>query len=265
MAAGLLLAVAPGCALFEPQPAPPQPVNNPDAARVFSAKGTILSPEEAKKKREASVIDPTMVEERDDVVSIQQFWNPQPWINDAAGQPVGFRVPVYLVSGETEKGAFVPGTIICWMYHVDPDAPAGTTNRQPLYIWELPRSDAMGFRVRKKALMGFPYYFVLKWPETMTLAGETVEVEFGYERLDKRLVLGAPQRFRVPPPIGSPRRKAPAESPPATARQFTPEELAALRRQVAKEPGVTSIPAEPAAPNPSAPRRVESPRPELRP
>src|SRR5262245_65532065 len=116
-----------------------------------------MTPEEIKKEKEKNPpIDPTVVEERDDIVSIQQFWNPQPWISDAGSRPVGFKVPVYMISGHTDppKGAFVPGTILAWMYLVDPTAPPSSTSRQPLYIWELPRNDAMGFRVRKKALMG---------------------------------------------------------------------------------------------------------------
>jgi hypothetical protein len=226
-----------GCNL-PPSNTPPPTVNNLEKAKIFNTgAGRVLSPEEAKKKREESTIDPTVVEERDDIVSVQQFWNPQPWLTDSASRPVGFRVPIYLLSGQTEKGAFAPGTILAWMYLVDPAAPAGSTNRQPLYVWEMPRNDAMGFRVRKKTMMGYFYGFLLKWPETINVAGETIEIEFGYERLDKRVVLGTPQRFKVPVPPGTPRKRPqPPAAPPVAQRPFSDEEIAALRRQVAKSP-----------------------------
>lgn len=250
-----------GCPAMQPASAPAPAVHNIDSARIFNSTGRIVDPEQARKQREAAVIDPTVVEERDDIVSIQQFWNPMPWINDAAGRPVGFRVPVYLISAQSDppKGAFVPGTILVWMYLVDPAAPPASTSRQLLHIWELSRNDAMGFRVRKRALMGYAYYFVLKWPETMNIAGETIEIEFGYERLDKRVVLGAPQRFKVPLPPGTPRRRLPPEAAAVAAPRYSQAELEAMRRQVARSEPLDA--SQPTPPPPAARSRLPESRP----
>ncbi|RMF76472.1 MAG: hypothetical protein D6744_12275, partial [Planctomycetota bacterium] len=46
-------------------------------------------------------VDAAAVPTRDDIVSIHQFWPQVPWLRDTSGKAVGFRVPVYFVSGET--------------------------------------------------------------------------------------------------------------------------------------------------------------------
>ena len=144
-------------------------------------------------------VDAASVPTRDDIVAIHHFWPQVPWLRNSSNEVVGFRVPVYFVSGETEKGAFVPGRIFVWVYRIERLA-SGELERDPAHIWEFNESEAMGYRVRKLASTGYYYGFMLNWPPNLDLAGHEIEVEFGYERLDGRLVLGAARRFKVPVP-----------------------------------------------------------------
>jgi hypothetical protein len=152
-------------------------------------------------------IDPLRVDEHDDIVAIHNLWNPVPWLKDSVGRVVGFQVPAYLVSGETEKGAFAPGTIIVWIYTIERGAD-GKIDRRVAHIWEFDRDKAMGFRVRKRAIAGYYYGFVLKWPAELNLDAREIEIVFGYERRDGHVVLGTPHRRRVP--------VAPGFAPPAS-------------------------------------------------
>lgn len=141
-------------------------------------------------------IDPTTIETRDDVVAIQTMWNLWPWRVDPERNVIGFKVPVYFVSAQTERGAFVSGTIFCWVY-ADERGTDGRRERKLVHMWELNHHEAMGFRVRRKAVGGYYYGFILTWPGTLDLAGRDIEVEFGYERRDGRLITTS-QRLRVP-------------------------------------------------------------------
>jgi len=146
-------------------------------------------------------IDPTKIPTRDDIVQIVQYWPHWPWLRQG-DRVVGFRVPVYFRSAETGKGAFVSGHIFAWVYELVP-TPDGGRERKLAHVWEFSAAEAMGFRVRKRAIGGYYYGFILRWPEELTLEGKHIEVQFGYERQqDKRVVLGAPRTFRVPIPIG---------------------------------------------------------------
>ena len=155
-------------------------------------------------------IDPVKIKTGDDIVNIVQFWPQPPWLQQG-DRIVGFKVTTYFVSGQTEKGAFVPGTIFAWVYELVPDG-AGGRERKLAYVWELDEAEALGFRVNKRSVMGYHYGFVLRWPEDITLEGKLIEIQFGYERLDKGVVLGSSQRFRVPMPAGYQPSSAKSES-----------------------------------------------------
>lgn len=164
-------------------------------------------------------IEPARIDTRDDIVSIVQFWPQQPWLReDAATQ--GFRVPTYFISAETEKGVFVSGTVFVWLYEIVAGR-GGKIDRVPVQQWEFDAEQAMGFRVRKEALGGYYYGFVLKWDPTVKLDNKRVEIQFGYERVsDKKLVLSRPKQMQVsmsaaPTVITQPAsRPAPRESRP---------------------------------------------------
>jgi hypothetical protein len=141
-------------------------------------------------------IDPTQIETRDDIVQVIQFWPQWPWLEEA-NRVVGFRVTVYFVSGQTEKGAFVPGNIFVWLYTLEP-TPEGGRERKLAHLWEFDQRESMGFRVAKRAIGGYFYGFPLAWPKELDLEGKQIEIQFGYERLNKKVILGSPKIYRVP-------------------------------------------------------------------
>lgn len=143
-----------------------------------------------------SEIDASRIAARDDIVSISQFWQPVPWLYDADRGPVGFKVPVYFVSAQTERGAFVLGSVICNLYTVERGG-EGQPQRVLRHTWRLDENEAMKFRVRKVTVMGHPYNFYLTWPEDLRLYGRDIEVQFAYERKDGRVISGTPRRFKV--------------------------------------------------------------------
>lgn len=151
---------------------------------------------ESESHKPAGEIDADRVATRDDIVGIRQYWSQLPWLR-RGDRIVGFQSTVYFVSGETGKGAFVPGRIFAWIYEV-PRGAASQAERTLLYMWELDEQQAMGFRVRRVAVMGYYYGMVLVWDENVDLEGKTIDIVFGYQRRDGSIVEGAAKRFRVP-------------------------------------------------------------------
>ena len=47
-------------------------------------------------------------------------------------------------------------------------------------------------------VMGYYYGFPLTWPPDADVIGRQIEIAFGYERADGRLVMSPARRFRVP-------------------------------------------------------------------
>ena len=146
-------------------------------------------------------LDVPEVRTYDDITAIYSFYPKDPWLRDNDGNVVGLRVSVYFQSGETEKGVFVPGKILIWLYSVGRDR-SGKLVRTFEHGWEMSEQEAMNWRVRYKRRLGYQYGFPLHWPPKIELAGKQIEVQFGYERKDGRVVEGRPQRFRVPVPPG---------------------------------------------------------------
>jgi hypothetical protein len=142
------------------------------------------------------LIDASTIPARDDIVAIYQIWPNVPWLFQS-DKVVGFRVPTYFDSAGTGEGAFVSGTILAWIYTLE-RGEDGKLARDLAHMWEFDRQAAMPYRVRKKAVTGYYYGFMLAWPPNVELEGRLVEIEFGYERRDKTVVTGAPRRFRVP-------------------------------------------------------------------
>jgi hypothetical protein len=147
-----------------------------------------------------TTIDPTKIETRDDIVQIIQYWPQMPWLQQG-DRLIGFKVTVYFVSGQTVKGAFVPGNILVWVYELIPVAD-GRHERKLAHMWEFDEAEALGFRVTRRGIAGYFYGFPLAWPRELALEGKQVEIQFGYERADKKLILSSARRFKVPMPIG---------------------------------------------------------------
>lgn len=174
--------------------------------------------------RETQPVDNTFdaysVPTRDDIVAVHTFWHPVPWLFDSSNHVVGFRVPVVFVSGQTEKGAFVSGVIVCRLYQRDRDP--GGEQRRLVHEWRFDREAAMNYRYRRRSVPGYQYGFMLNWPPELGLEGREIEIEFAYERGDGRQITSVGRRFRVPiaseyrPPATQPYREARHPQPPGT-------------------------------------------------
>lgn len=186
-----VMPLLPGCADPNKRDSSKQP--NAPKSMLFS---TGASPT-GSGKRQSPEIDPSKVAERDDIVSINMFWQGWPWLSSSEDEVVGFRVPVYFVSGETGKGAFVANRILVWVSVVE-RGPDGRAKARPVHTWEFTREEAMGFRVRRLAVTGYHYGFMLAWPETLDLTDKEIEIEFGLERANGSVLTSGGRRFRVP-------------------------------------------------------------------
>jgi hypothetical protein len=183
--------------------------------------------------RDKFQIDPTRVEERDDITAVYTFLPKPPWLRDTDGRVVGLKASAYFLSGKTQRGAFVPGTILVWLYEVK-SGPRGRYARDYVFGWEMDRQEAMKWRVRYVRKLGYQYGLPLYWPNELDLSGKLIEVEFGYERLDGRIIVGPPRRFRVPVPGRGgplneplpPTRRRPSEQalPPDQSKPPPPEQ-----------------------------------------
>ncbi|QOJ14949.1 MAG: hypothetical protein HRU75_09965 [Planctomycetia bacterium] len=200
LALALVAGIAAGCA--EPAKDPYAGVGRPPSVAVAPP----------------AYIDVMAVPVRDDIVSVQCFWSAVPWIQDSAtGKTVGFRVLTYFVSRDTEKGAFVSNPVVLSMSRIGMDA-AGDFVREPLHEWTLDQVAATGFRVRKRAVGGYYYGFVLRWPPNVDPSGKRIEVQIGYRRADGVLVQSTPRGFDVPmPAVQRPRGFKPPSSTTSVA------------------------------------------------
>jgi hypothetical protein len=151
--------------------------------------------------RNGDEIDVSHAETHDDITEIVQYWNPLPWRYDADRRPVGFQTTIYFISGQTGRGAFVPGKILVWLYTLEP-GPDGVPVRKSVYGWEFNEAESTLYRVRKKSVQGYYYGFPLLWGPEVNVVGKDIEIVFGYQRLDGSVLTAAGKRFRVPVPPG---------------------------------------------------------------
>ncbi len=137
-----------------------------------------------------------------DIVQVKKFYPASPWLSfDEAGDPnpEGFKVAVYLISAKTQKGAFGDGDIEVVIY----SHPRSESSKQPAEPvvekkWVLSPEDAMPFRAKIEAVMGFGYGLRLNWGD-VDLLGKTVSVHINFRRRDGRLIQSSPKWLRVPP------------------------------------------------------------------
>jgi hypothetical protein len=183
-AALALTALAAGC--HTPPP------SNPPPPSVFRSGSSAERPQ--------ATIDPTQVETRDDIFQIIRFWVEPIWLQ-RHDRIVGFKVTVYFLSAETGLGAFVSGDIYVWVYELVPTRD-GRWERKLTHMWRFDEAEALGYRVRIRSIQGYHYGFPLVWPADLALEGRRIEIELGYERADKRVILSEPKEFRVPVPAG---------------------------------------------------------------
>lgn len=148
-------------------------------------------------QQQAAAVDPTRIEERDDIYEVVNFWANEPWLREG-GRVVGFRVSTRFVASESNKGAFVPGRIFIWLYGYEPNFD-GVVQRKLLHVWEMDRNEAMGWRITRRTRTGLAYWFLMRWPDELNLQGRRIDVEVGYERVrDKRLIMSGTKLLEVP-------------------------------------------------------------------
>lgn len=172
----------------------------------------------------------TALAPRDDIVSIYQFYQVEPWTQDEEKRVNGLSARVYFSSAQNGKGIFVPGPIQVRL-HVLQRRPDGTYERQPAFQWVFSEQDAQLFRVTKTSTLGDSYGFVLQWPKELELAGRDIELRFSYTRTDGKEILGRPITFRVPTPFGRPAVPVPEQpgTRPAPEGSSRPASRAAPR------------------------------------
>ena len=146
-------------------------------------------------------IDASKISARDDIVRIHSYWGDYPWLTDSDQRPFGLKARVYFVDIETERGSFVAGTIAAEMYLLTRTRD-GRRHRELLHEWRFDTDQAMGYRIRRKAVTGYSYGLVLPWPEHVDVVGRQIELVFRYDRTDGRVIKSSPKRFRVPVPPG---------------------------------------------------------------
>ncbi len=137
-----------------------------------------------------------------DIVQVKKFYSAAPWLSfDEAGDPnpEGFKVAVYLISAQTGKGAFGDGDIEVVIYS-HPKSEIGKPPAKPVVEkkWVFSPEDAMPYRVKIEAVMGFSYGLRLSWGD-VDLLGKTVSVNINFRRRDGRLIQSSPKWLRVPP------------------------------------------------------------------
>lgn len=152
---------------------------------------------QAPAQRGTGSIDAARAETRDDIVQIVRYWKAVPWLFDSEGRPVGFSVPIYFVSGQTERGAFVPGKILIWMYVLE-NQPGGPPKRELVRGWEFNEQESTLYRVTRRTIQGYGYMFPLIWGPNVEVFGKTIEIVFGYERRQGGLLTDPGKRLKVP-------------------------------------------------------------------
>lgn len=159
---------------------------------------------------------------RDDIVTVYQFFRPDPWLKDNEGRVAGLQGRVYFVPAGLDKGVFVAGTIRALLYVRNP-RPDGTYERVLVHEWSFDVKEAEGFRIVKPSKIGDSYGFVLRWEGDLKLAGREVEVRFSYVRADGRVITGRGTALRVdPPPAALQREGAAPTTAPAPRRVRAP-------------------------------------------
>lgn len=150
----------------------------------------------------------------DRIVAIRHFYAQRPWFHDSDGKVIGFTVRTYFVSGETDKGVFVPGRITVTMNVLERSLEGGF-DQTFAHRWTFSEREAASFRyvTDRVALLGDSYGFVLRWPPDLELMGRRIDVQFTYERTDGRIIAGPRRQFQVELPSGFPRPRGRFRSP----------------------------------------------------
>lgn len=130
---------------------------------------------------------------KDDVFQIASFASRLPWL-ERDGRAVGMWLPVFFVSGKTEKGVFVPGDIYVWVWKLTRTLDGDVA--ELVKVWQFDEREAFGLRKTKTTMMGDGYGLILEWGD-INLEGERILLQIGYRRLDGRDILSPQREFLV--------------------------------------------------------------------
>lgn len=134
-----------------------------------------------------------------DIYAIYKFFPQDMWRKKDAtdGNPDGFNVTIYLVSGETKKGAFGDGIIKVTM-DIVADGPDGLKEYMPVQTWEFSPEEAKPFRTTRPAIGGWAYQLYLFWDPDVDVLNKEIRISISYVRTDGKEILSRPTHRRVP-------------------------------------------------------------------
>lgn len=110
--------------------------------------------------------------------------------------PGGFKFTLYLISAKTQKGAFGDGTIKVDLYVPELDE-QGRKQYHLAKSWSFAPDEAMPFRIKQRAQMGWAYQLYLNWGDADVL-GKEVRISVSYVGGDGRVIRSRPVERRVP-------------------------------------------------------------------
>ncbi len=135
-----------------------------------------------------------------DIIGVRRYFHNNPFLSfDDQGDPnpEGFKVTYYAVSAATREGAFGDGLIRFKMYVIEPGQEGEPATGRLVKTWEFDPQQAMGWRVRRKGPLGWPYLFHLNWGDADPY-GKEVRIVPEFVRIDGRVIKGSPKDLRVP-------------------------------------------------------------------
>lgn len=135
-----------------------------------------------------------------DIVSVRRYFANNPFLSfddESDPNPEGFKVTYYAVSGATQEGAFGDGVIRFKMYVIESGKEGEPSTGRLVKTWEFDPQQAMGWRIRRKGALGWPYLFHLNWGDADPY-GKEIRIVPEFVRTDGRVIKGSPKDLKVP-------------------------------------------------------------------
>jgi hypothetical protein len=121
-----------------------------------------------------------------------------PWIfTDDRSRVRGIVIASLYLGGPNHLGVFGDGIIRPRVYVLD----TGKKDPEPPQLvkeWSFEPEEALGFRSKKRTMVGYGYRFHLFWDDDLDLAGKDIRMTVVFERRDGMLIHSGRKEFRVP-------------------------------------------------------------------
>jgi len=135
----------------------------------------------------------------ENILSVAAFYPPvSPWIfTDDRSRVRGIVIASLYLGGPDHMGIFGDGIIRPRLYVLDADK----KNPKPPQLvkeWSFDPQQALGFRSKKRTMVGYGYRFHLLWEDELNLAGKDIRMTVVFERRDGTLIHSGRKEFRVP-------------------------------------------------------------------